>query len=126
MGPLLAEGYPRFPAALDALAELGGLTVNPLRFIGPNFPNSEVIFDPLLGGSGQTELAGKVVEVVTEKVFPLGEWRNDMLLLIGETGAVFAVGPYGMWRVANGLEEALNRIVCSDTELEVLRHPSQF
>jgi hypothetical protein len=117
---LLKEGYPSLPVANDALAELGGLTVHPLKFQGPNFPAAEIVIDPLLGGWGQIHFAGEVSEIIHEELFPLGEWRNDMLVLVSRSGGLYAIGPYGTWRIASTVEEGINRMVCVDTPVEIL------
>jgi hypothetical protein len=117
---LLTEGYPSLPVANDVLAEIGGLTVHPMKFQGPNFPAAEFVIDPLLGGWGQLHFAADVSEIIHEELFPLGEWRNDMLVLVSRSGGLYAIGPYGTWRIAGTVEEGINRIVCVDTPVEIL------
>jgi hypothetical protein len=79
-----------------------------------------MIFDPLLGGLGDFARAAELSTAVNAFMFPLGEWRNDMLVLIADDGSVYATGPYGRWRVGRNVEQFLNKVVCADEPIEVL------
>ncbi|GAB3966750.1 hypothetical protein GCM10029978_032600 [Actinoallomurus acanthiterrae] len=116
---LAAEGYDDFPAARNALTGLGDLTIQAGKARGPNYPNGEMIFDPLLAAWDDFHRIFNAMEVSQAKVFPLGLWRNDMTPLITPTGVVFAIGVFGVWRISS-IEEFINQIVCADQPIDIL------
>ncbi|GAA4635364.1 hypothetical protein GCM10023196_080550 [Actinoallomurus vinaceus] len=119
MSALTIEGYEDFAVARNVLAELGDLTVWAGKSRGPNYPNGEMIFDPLLAAWDDFDRVFAAIEVSQTSIFPLGLWRNDMTPLITPKGEVFAVGVFGVWRVGS-VEEFINAIVYADRPIQVL------
>ncbi|MFD0514171.1 SUKH-3 domain-containing protein [Streptomyces aureus] len=75
--PLESEGYRAHSLAEEVLAKLGGLSVEPINRVGPNFTNDEPYnFDPFAAGSGQRALALEVESVLGGQYFPIGEWLS--------------------------------------------------
>ncbi|MBD2818555.1 SUKH-3 domain-containing protein [Streptomyces parvulus] len=74
---LEAEGYRSHPMAEEILAAVGGLSIDPVNRVGPNFGNDEPYnFDPLAAGSGQRDLAAEVESILGGDYFPIGEWLS--------------------------------------------------
>ncbi|MGV9425202.1 SUKH-3 domain-containing protein [Streptomyces sp. NPDC003656] len=72
--PLEGEGYRSHPLAEEILAAMGGLSIEPVNPVGPNFSNDEPYnFDPLAAGSGQRGLGTEVEGVLGGDYFPIGE-----------------------------------------------------
>ncbi len=99
-----------FPAAIDALAEFGGL------FVIQDGPGRDVrrrpfALDPtLVAASG--EAVADLARLLGIRLFPLGmEGDNDAILAIDEAGRVFALDHVGEWFLGATVDAALTTLV---------------
>ncbi|WDZ82260.1 SUKH-3 domain-containing protein [Micromonospora cathayae] len=116
--PLESEGYRVHPLATAVLSALGGLSVEPINRVGPNFANDEPYnFDPLAGGSGQRALALEVETVLGGQYFPIGEWLSYSSVFLEARGRVVAAGMGWFWEVGPSFEESLELAVCANRPL---------
>jgi hypothetical protein len=104
-----------FPAAVAALTEFGGLTVDPegADAGSPGGPVARRPFalDPTLAASTADTLAdvGRLLDV---RLFPLGvEGDLETVLAIDEAGRVFAIDHAGEWFLGGSLDEAIETLV---------------
>ncbi|GAA4234880.1 hypothetical protein GCM10022254_40820 [Actinomadura meridiana] len=117
---LLRQGYEDFPAARWALTSVGGLRVAAHQAIGPNYPNSDMLFDPLLGAWDNYDDVYQLMDLCGSRVFPLGLWDIAMTPMIDESSAVYAFGAFGTWRVGASMEEFLDKVVCAEDPIEII------
>ncbi|MFF5219559.1 SUKH-3 domain-containing protein [Micromonospora sp. NPDC000442] len=116
--PLEREGYQVHPLATAVLSALGGLSVEPINKVGPNFANDEPYnFDPLAAGSGQRALALEVEAVLGGQYFPIGEWLSYSSVFLESGGRVVAAGMGWFWEVGPSFEESLELAVCANRPL---------
>ncbi|MFG2146855.1 SUKH-3 domain-containing protein [Streptomyces sp. NPDC048696] len=119
--PLESEGYRVHPLAEEVLATMGGLSIEPINRVGPNFTNDEPFnFDPLAAGSGQREMAMEVEGILGGSYFPLGEWLSYSSVFVESQGRVIATGMGWIWELGSTFEEALELTVCADRPLVCL------
>ncbi|WP_080645833.1 SUKH-3 domain-containing protein [Salinispora arenicola] len=116
--PLEREGYRVHPLAKAVLSALGGLSVEPINKVGPNFANDEPYnFDPLAAGLGQRALALEVEAVLGGQYFPIGEWLSYSSVFLESGGRVVAAGMGWFWEVGSSFEESLELAVCANRPL---------
>ncbi|WP_078960622.1 SUKH-3 domain-containing protein [Streptomyces sp. NRRL WC-3618] len=116
--PLEGEGYRVHSLAEEVLAKLGGLSVEPINRVGPNFTNDEPYnFDPFAAGSGQRALAMEVESVLGGQYFPIGEWLSYSSVFIEAGGRVVAAGMGWIWELGSTFEESLELAVCAGRPL---------
>lgn len=116
--PLESEGYRIHPLAEEVLATMGGLTIEPISRIGPNFSNDEPFnFDPLAAGTGQRDMAMEVEGILGGVYFPIGEWLSYSSVFIEAEGRVVATGMGWIWELGVTFEGALELAVCADRPL---------
>ncbi|GHF77090.1 SUKH-3 domain-containing protein [Streptomyces thermodiastaticus] len=100
-----------FPAAVEAWAEFGGLTVTPTgpgRQIAP----ATVDLDPL-HGLHMARTLGDLGRALDTEVAPLGlETDNQSLLAIDAEGRVYALDHTGDWYLGPDIDHALTDLVC--------------
>ncbi|WP_433528926.1 SUKH-3 domain-containing protein [Micromonospora sp. CA-263727] len=112
------EGYRAHSLAVDVLSALGGLSVEPIHQVGPNFTNDEPYnFDPIAAGSGQRALAVEVESVLGGQYFPIGEWLSCSSVFIESKGRVVAAGRGWFWELGPTFEESLELAICADRPL---------
>ncbi|MGW0731573.1 SUKH-3 domain-containing protein [Streptomyces sp. NPDC002851] len=95
-----------FPAAVEAWAEFGGLTVNPT---GPGRQVAPVPlhFDPLRG-LHLARILGDLGRALDTEICPLGEeTETQALLAIDNEGRVYAVDHTGDWYLGPDIDDAL-------------------
>ncbi|MBM7076012.1 SUKH-3 domain-containing protein [Micromonospora humida] len=118
---LEGEGYRAHPLAMAVLSTLGGLSVEPINTVGPNFANDEPYnFDPLAAGSGQRALALEVESVLGGHYFPIGEWLSYSSVFLESGGRVVAAGMGWFWEMGSSFEESLEFAVCANRPLVCL------
>jgi hypothetical protein len=116
--PLEREGYRVHPLAEEVLAALGGLSVEPLNQVGPNFSNDEPYnFDPLAAGLGQRDFALELEAILVGQYFPIGEWLSYSSVFIEAGGRVVAAGMGWIWELGPTFEESLELAVCASRPL---------
>ncbi|WP_223184463.1 SUKH-3 domain-containing protein [Streptomyces sp. CBMA152] len=121
VNPLEREGYRVHSLAEELLAAMGGLSIEPINRVGPNFTNGEPFnFDPLAAGAGQRDMAIEVESVLGGKYFPIGEWLSYSSVFIEAEGRVIATGMGWIWELGPTFEEALELAVCADRPLVCL------
>ncbi|WP_405660391.1 SUKH-3 domain-containing protein [Streptomyces sp. RK9] len=119
--PLEREGYRVHPLAEEVLAVVGGLSVEPVNRVGPNFSNDEPYnFDPLEAGAGQRDLAVEVEGVLGGDYFPIGEWLSHSSVFLEAGGRVVAAGMGWIWELGATFEESLELAVCAKRPLVCL------
>ncbi|MFD0415426.1 SUKH-3 domain-containing protein [Streptomyces sp. NPDC127108] len=115
------EGYRAHALAREVLSAMGGLSVEPVNRVGPNFSNDEPWnFDPIAGGSGQRELAVEVEGVLGGEYFPVGEWLSYSSVFLEAGGRVVAAGMGWIWELGSTFEESLELAVCANRPLVCL------
>lgn len=121
VAPLEAEGYRVHMMAAAILAEVGGLTVDPIRHSGPNFANDEAYsFDPLAAGLGQRSLAAEIEKVLGGVYFPIGEWLSYSSVFVEASGRVVAAGMGWIWGLGETFEDSLQLAIGADRPLVCL------
>ncbi|MFC1413777.1 SUKH-3 domain-containing protein [Streptacidiphilus sp. N1-12] len=110
------EGYRHalFPAAVEAWAEYGGLTVG-LEGAGRQQARTAFVIDPLAGLHQPRTLAdlGRCLEV---PLAPLGEERDGQALLaIDALGRVHSLDHSGEWFLGQTVDQALSTLVLGTT-----------
>ncbi|MFH9083694.1 SUKH-3 domain-containing protein [Streptomyces sp. NPDC017673] len=119
--PLEGEGYRAHPLAQEILASVGGLSIDPINQVGPNFGNGEPYnFDPFAAGSGQHDLAEEVGSVLDGSYFPIGEWLSYSSVFIEAGGRVVAAGMGWIWELGATFEDSLELAVCANRPLVCL------
>ncbi|MFD4117334.1 SUKH-3 domain-containing protein [Streptomyces niveus] len=119
--PLESEGYRAHPLAGEVLAALGGLSIDPINRVGPNFHNDEPFnLDPFAAGSGQRALAVEVETVLGGDYFPIGEWLSYSSVFLEAEGRVVAAGMGWIWELGPTFEESLELAVCANRPLVCL------
>lgn len=119
--PLEGEGYRTHPLAEEILAVVGGLSVEPVNRVGPNFSNDEPYnFDPFAAGSGQRDLAEEVESVLGGDYFPIGEWLSYSSVFVEAGGRVVAAGMGWIWELGPTFEDSLELAVCVNRPLVCL------
>ncbi|MCX5613493.1 SUKH-3 domain-containing protein [Streptomyces sp. NBC_00047] len=118
---LTREGYRSHPLAQEVLATMGGLCIEPLNPVGPNFSNDEPFnFDPISAGAGQLALATEVESILGGTYFPVGEWLSYSSVFVEAGGRVIAAGMGWIWELGTTFEEALELAVCANRPLVCL------
>jgi hypothetical protein len=116
--PLEGEGYRVHPLAEEILATVGGLSIEPINRVGPNFTNDEPYnFDPFAAGSGQRALALEIEGVLGGKYFPIGEWLSYSSVFVEAEGRVVAAGMGWIWELGSTFEDSLELAVCASRRL---------
>ncbi|MFH9073548.1 SUKH-3 domain-containing protein [Streptomyces alboflavus] len=119
--PLEGEGHRSHPLAGEILASVGGLSIEPVNRVGPNFSNDEPYnFDPFAAGSGQRDLAAEVEGVLGGNYFPIGEWLSYSSVFVEAGGRVVAVGMGWIWELGSTFEDSLELAVCANRPLVCL------
>ncbi|MFF5441075.1 SUKH-3 domain-containing protein [Streptomyces achromogenes] len=123
--PLEREGYRSHPLAEEILAAVGGLSIEPVSRVGPNFKNDEPYnFDPFAAGSGQRDLATEVEGALGGHYFPVGEWLSYSSVFVEAGGRVVAAGMGWIWELGSTFEASLELAVCAHRPLVCLHsHP---
>lgn len=115
------EGYRVHSLAEEVLAALGGLSIEPLNRVGPNFTNDEPLnFDPIAGGAGQRDMAVEVESVLGGAYFPIGEWLSYSSVFLEARGRVISTGMGWIWELGPTFEEALELAICANRPLVCL------
>ncbi len=113
IGTYISTGNGRhafFPAAVAALAEFGGLVVEPAED-GEDVAPSGFALDPLLAVHTVAALTG-LGERIGARLTPIGaEHGGVAALAIDEQGRVFALDPGGEWFLGQTIEDALSTLV---------------
>ncbi len=102
--------HPRIDAAVAALTEFGGLTIDPTGD-GVDIAPRPFAFDPLLAVPTTVTLAD-VAAVLGTALFPIGvEGDHDALLVMDKKGRVFSIDDVGEWFVGDSIDEAIETLV---------------
>ncbi|MFH9858240.1 SUKH-3 domain-containing protein [Streptomyces sp. NPDC017202] len=119
--PLEGEGYRAHPLAEEILAAVGGLSIEPVNRVGPNFSNDEPYnFDPFAAGSGQRGLAEEIESVLGGDYFPIGEWLSYSSVFVEAEGRVVAAGMGWIWGLGSTFEDSLELAFCANRPLVCL------
>ncbi|WP_445954616.1 SUKH-3 domain-containing protein [Streptomyces sp. LNU-CPARS28] len=119
--PLEREGFRAHPLVKEVLSARGGISLQPVNRVGPNFSNEEPWnFDPFAGGSGQRDLAVDVEGVLGGEYFPVGEWLSYSSVFLEAGGRVVAAGLGWIWELGSTFEESLELAVCANRPLVCL------
>lgn len=118
---LEGEGYRAHSLAQEILAAVGGLSVQPVNRVGPNFSNDEPYnFDAIAAGSGQRDLVLEVEGVLGGSYFPIGEWLSYSSVFVEAGGRVVAAGMGWIWELGSTFEQSLELAVCANRPLVCL------
>ncbi|MFD5748641.1 SUKH-3 domain-containing protein [Streptomyces sp. NPDC127033] len=118
---LEGEGYRIHSLAEEILSVAGGLSIEPVNRVGPNFNNDEPYnFDPFAAGSGQRDLAAEVEGVLGGDYFPIGEWLSYSSVFVEAGGRVVAAGMGWIWELGSTFEDSLELAVCANRPLVCL------
>ncbi|MEU1091424.1 SUKH-3 domain-containing protein [Streptomyces sp. NPDC005576] len=116
--PLEGEGYRAHPLAREIISVMGGLSIDPINKIGPNFSNDEPYnFDPFAAGSGQRDLADEVERNLGGEYFPIGEWLSYSSVFVEVEGRVVAAGMGWIWELGSTFESSLEMAVGANRPL---------
>jgi hypothetical protein len=114
LGPLIAEGYAPTPAAVELLANLGGLVVH-LPADPPHNPYShELVFDPLHYGSGERDRVEEWEAALGVGLFPLAHVTQACPLWVAGSGAVYYGFEFGLYSLGASFAEALDCLLIAD------------
>lgn len=105
---------------MEALEELGGLTVNPPRRDAAAFGSGPIVMDPLLAASGEVDRIRQREAELGIALCPVGEWMGEYVLLVAEDGSVWAETTFQVLRVGENLAEALRVMIVADTAPELV------
>ncbi|WP_328464839.1 SUKH-3 domain-containing protein [Streptomyces sp. NBC_00448] len=96
-----------FPAAVEAWAEFGGLTIPPVSGPGRQVAPAPVVVDPLRG-LHLARTFGDLGRALETEISPIGEESGSgALLAIDPDGRVYAVDHTGDWYVGADIDRAL-------------------
>jgi hypothetical protein len=99
-----------FPAAVEAWAEFGGLTVPPAAGPGRHVAPTAVRIDPL-AGLHLARTLGDLGRALDTEVCPLGEETSGQAqLAIDATGRVYALDHTGDWYLGLTIDSALSAL----------------
>jgi hypothetical protein len=99
-----------FPAAVEALAEFGGLYVTQ-DGPGQQLRRRPFAIDPTMA-AGSAETLADLAGVIGAVLYPLGvEGDHDALLAVDERGRVFALDHAGEWFLGETIAAALTTLV---------------
>ena len=104
------RGHRPFPAAVQALAEFGGI------YVQQDGPGRELrrrpfALDPTMA-AGSADTLADFGRVIGAALFPLGiEGDHDALLAIDERGRVFALDHTGEWLLGDTVVDALETLI---------------
>lgn len=107
-----ADGHrhERVEAAVTALVEFGGLTLDPAE-AGVDVAPRPFAFDPLLAVATTATLAD-LGTLLGTRLFPLGvEGTGDAVLAMDERGRVFSLDDTGEWFLGESVEAAIETLV---------------
>jgi len=103
-------GREPFPAAVEALAEFGGI------YVAQDGPGQELrrmpfALDPTMS-AGSAQTLADFSRVIGAALYPLGvEGDHDALLAVDEQGRVFALDHAGEWFLGDTVADALRTLV---------------
>jgi hypothetical protein len=115
---LEADGYSVTPPAVEAMEELGGLTILPPRRSGAAYASGTMIMDPVFAAIGESPRIKLREAALGVRLCPIGEWYSEYILLVADDGSVYAETTFQVRRLGNDLAEALHRMIVADTRPE--------
>jgi hypothetical protein len=118
---LNADGYSVTAPAVEAMEELGGLTIVPPRRDTAAYGSGTMIMDPVFAAIGESPRIKLREEALGRRLCPIGEWSNEYIVLVAEDGSVFAETTFQVVRLGNDLAEALHRMIVADTIPEEIK-----
>ena len=111
---LREEGMEPFDAAIEILAEFGGLQLHHQFVVSDGtMIHISVYLDPLMAGLGEADRVEYWEELLEQRFYPIGEYDGH-LLLVAEDGQVYLDGDAAGCRVGENFEEALQVIIVRD------------
>ncbi len=112
--PLGEEGYTATPAAVELLANLGGLVVH-LPADPPRNPYPHaLVFDPMHYGSGERDRVEEWEAALGLGLFPVGYVTQAYPLWVAGSGAVYYGSEFGLYSLGGSFAEALDRLLAAD------------
>jgi hypothetical protein len=118
------EGYRPNAAVIAFLRSMGGLVLRPLEHDDAEFASGRVRFDPASAATGERERISERAEQIGEHVWPIGEWYDTYILLLGASGAVYAEAPeYGVDLLGRDIVAALRLLLTSKGSIESIIPP---
>jgi hypothetical protein len=119
---LASQGYQINEPALQVLRAFGGLSVEPVNEIGPNFENGEPLrFDPIDAGFGHRLLAEELHEALGGNWYPIGEWISSSSVFADNDGWTVATGLGWIWELGKTTEEAIDLALLANRPLICLK-----
>ncbi|MFY1694625.1 MULTISPECIES: SUKH-3 domain-containing protein [unclassified Solwaraspora] len=119
---LAAQGYHINEPARSTLQAFGGLSVEPVNEVGPNFENGEPLnFEPIDAGFGHHLLAEELHEALGGNWYPLGEWISSSSVFVDDRGWTVATGLGWIWELGKTVEEAINLALLANRPLICLK-----
>jgi hypothetical protein len=111
---LKADGHSVTEPGVEALEELGGLTIVPPRS-GAAYASGTMIMDPVFAAIGEALRIRDREAKLGLTLCPIGEWGNASILLVADDGSVYAETTSQVFRLGGDLAQALRRLIVADT-----------
>ena len=112
------EGYSDERSALDILRSFGGLRLRPPMNEAADFGSGLIEFDPIVAATGESDRIRFREQQLGEALWPIGEWCEVYILLLGASGAVYAEAPeYGVLLLGPTFGAALRTLITGVGEL---------
>jgi hypothetical protein len=106
---LAGQGYLINDMARQVLTLFGGLSVEPVNEVGPNFENGEPLnFDPIDAGFGHHVLAEELHESLGGNWYPIAEWISFSSVFVEDSGWTVATGLGWIWELGKSIAEAID------------------
>lgn len=112
---LQEEGFSVHASGLEALTLLGGLRILPPTSIAAAFATGALHVDPLWSASGESPRIRQREERLGVRLFPIGEWMDQYVVLVGDDGRVFAETTFEILELGEDLSDALIRVIVADS-----------
>jgi hypothetical protein len=112
---LKADGFSVTAPGVEAMEELGGLTIVPPRGPGAAYASGTMIMDPVLAAIGESLRIKDREAELGLALCPIGEWGYASILLVADDGSVYAETTFQVLRLGEDLAVALRRLIVADT-----------
>jgi hypothetical protein len=117
---LTGHGIAAFPSAVAVLREFGGLRIKPPFIQGATFLSTDINFDPVWAADGSWDGPLDWSKDLGKKLFPIGEWEEQFMLLAAEDGTIYADVEGEFSLIGEDIYQALRLMVLREKHPEVV------
>jgi hypothetical protein len=115
------SGFHPHPLAREVLESFGGLVVDPVNRVGPDFRNDEPFTFKPIDAAGHLSDLQDVEEALGGRYFPLGEWMTYSNVFLEAGGRMVASDGVAIWELGGSFESGLEFALRAHHPLVVLR-----